>query len=492
MKILSAIQTKALDQYTIENEPICSINLMERAAIAFCDKFMQMFPSKDNYIKIFCGLGNNGGDGLAIGRILYESGYKVEIFILEYSDKKSADFIENLARNPQTLPIFYINDENDFPLLSKNDLVIDAIFGSGLSKPLKGFVEAVVQMINSSGAEVIAVDISSGMFMDEHNAETNIRIKAQITISFQLPKIAFMQPENGPFVGEWHIVDIGLNSQFIKEAKTSYFYTESVDSLLRKRQKFSNKGNFGHGLLVAGSFGMMGAAILAARAALRSGLGKLTVLVPKCGYEIMQLAVPEAMVLVDENEKYISESIDYQKYTSIGLGPGLGKSAFTVSFLKDFLKENFLPKVLDADALNMVAEHQLQYLLSPNTIITPHPKEFERLIGKTWNNDFEKLEFARDFAKQYQVIVVLKGAHTAVVLPNGQIHFNSTGNAGMAKGGSGDVLTGMITSLLAQGYFPDHAAIIGAYLHGQAGDIVAANKGQNAIIASDIIEAINF
>jgi ADP-dependent NAD(P)H-hydrate dehydratase / NAD(P)H-hydrate epimerase len=492
MKILSSKQIRELDTFTIATEPIASIDLMERAARAFSDLFSKDFKAAQKTIKIVCGLGNNGGDGLAIARMLHPIGFDLEVFVVKYSDKMSEDFQINLARLEKQLNVQIIDNEELIPNFTENDLIIDVLLGSGLNRPTEGLLKTIIQKINDCKASVVSVDIPSGLFADSPNSHEDVIIKADATISFQLPKLAFFLPQNAEFVGKWHVVKIGLNESFIEFCPTNYFYTENAENLIKPRSKFSNKGTFGHALLVVGSYGMMGAAVLSARACMRSGVGKLTVKVPKCGYEIMQIAIPEAMILTDENYENHSQPLDYQGFSSVGIGCGIGKNEATVAMLKSFLENCVKPIVLDADALNIIAENKFHALIPQKSILTPHPKEFERLIGKKWKNDYEKLDFLTQFAQNQQVTVCLKGANTAVALPDGTIHFNSTGNAGMAKAGSGDVLTGMITALLAQGYSPENAAILGVYLHGLSGDKAVSKRGINSMIASDTIDEIKF
>ncbi|MES2794659.1 MAG: NAD(P)H-hydrate dehydratase [Bacteroidota bacterium] len=492
IKILNPIQIKALDAYTIENESISSIDLMENAANSFCKYLIETHLLNEISTKIICGSGNNGGDGLAIARILMQKGFQVEVFVNVSKSGQSDDFRINLNRLAKIVEVKFIENESDIPLFYNDELIIDAIFGMGLNRPVDGIAKIVIQKMNESLATIIAVDIASGLYSDTSNLLGDMIVKPKYTISFELPKLAFFQPQNIDFVGDWHIVPIGLNQNFIDLAKTNYFYTDQVGQLMKERPKFSNKGTFGHGLLIAGSYGMIGAALLAAKACLRSGVGKLTVNTPQCGYEIMQITNPEAMALLDDNETFITQIIDYKVFNAIGIGPGLGKNRETVSFLEKFLRSINRPIVIDADALNIIAENNYHSLIPQNSILTPHPKEFERLINKTWQNDFEKLDFLIEFAQTYHIIVCLKGANTAIAFPNGEIHFNSTGNAGMAKGGTGDALTGILTALLAQGYTPEEAAVLGVFEHGLAGDKAAAKKGKMAMLVSDLIEEIKF
>ncbi len=485
MKILSIEDTRALDEYTIKNEPIASIDLMERASMSFCEWFIANVLAND--VIVFCGTGNNGGDGLAIARILQSKGYQVEVYLIGEVEKGSPDFQlnwERLAQKPEVL-------DDKLPDIKADAVIIDAIFGSGLSRPVTGHYALLIDYLNSKQNTVISVDMPSGLFADRVSEGQSI-IKANATVTFQLPKLAFMFPENYQFVGEWTAVDIGLSEKFIKSKATKYYYQDNnnITPLIHPLSKFSHKGSNGHGLIIAGSYGKMGAAILASKAALRTGIGLLSIHVPSSGNDIMQTSVPEAMTIADVNEEHISEVLDIEKYSAIGVGPGLGKHVSTTKALSELLSNMSQPLVIDADALNIIAENQeLLELIPENSILTPHPKEFERLVG-SWSNDFERLEKLKSLAQKYNLIVILKGAHTAIANSDGTVTFNSTGNPGMGKGGSGDVLLGMLTSLVAQGYQPLEAAKIGVYLHGLAGDIASYTYQERAMIASDIIEMI--
>lgn len=492
MKILTSDVIKELDAYTIANEPVLSIDLMERTANAFCNYVLKADLLNGKAIKIICGLGNNGGDGLAIGRILIEKGFDLEVFVVAYSQTESNDFKVNLQKLNAIQRPQVIDNEESIPPFSNTDLVIDAIFGNGLNRSIEGIARQVIQKINNSLCDIIAVDIASGLFANAPNRPDDVIIKPNYTVTFELPKLAFLLPQNEQFVGNWHIVPIGLSDRFIEDVFTQYYYTSNAGYLIKKRTKFSNKGTHGHALLIAGSAGMMGAAILSARACLRSGIGKLTVQVPVQERTIMQITVPEALIKSVDNEGFSFQLSDYEQYSAIGIGCGIGKQPKTVAFLKWFLSHINQPLVIDADALNIIAENAFHHLIPKNSILTPHPKEFERLIGKKGLNDYEKLTLLSKFASEYQVIVVLKGAHTAVALPDGTVHFNSTGNSGMAKAGTGDVLTGMITALIGQNYAPADAAILGVYEHGLAGDLAANEKSELSILASDLIENIRF
>jgi ADP-dependent NAD(P)H-hydrate dehydratase / NAD(P)H-hydrate epimerase len=493
MKILSASQIHDLDAYTIHNEPISSLDLMERAARAFVCWLCAHYDNRQKIV-IFCGKGNNGGDGLAIGRLLSGKGYPVSVYVVHHTPKSTDDFQVNLDQLGTFLACHDIRHNEDIPNLPAEDLLIDALLGSGLSRPTSGLLEKVIRALNNSPAEVISVDIASGLYMDKANDAADSIVRPDHTVSFQLPKLAFMMPQNSPFVGKWHVMDIGLSESFIERAKTPYHFTDDkiAKHLIRTREKFSHKGTFGHALLLAGSYGKIGAARLSGGGCLRAGAGLLTVHVPRCGYMIMQIALPEAMVSVDPHENHISTLPALDSYSAIGVGPGLGKEPQTLKALKDLIEQVRVPMIWDADALNLLSENpDLLKKLTKNTIITPHPKEFERLAGKS-RDDYERLELARRFAEEHTLVLCLKGAHTAVIFPDGSVHFNATGNAGMATGGSGDVLTGILTSLLAQEYSPQDAARIGVYQHGVAGDRAAHARTQVSMIASDIVENLGW
>ena len=499
MKILPVEKIREADAFTIENEPIESIDLMERAASKVYEWFMQRCKTKEVYVKIFCGIGNNGGDGLALARMLYFSGITPQIFIVRYSDKMSADCEINFVRLKEEteVPMYDIFSDDDFPQIYDNDIIIDAIFGSGLNRPIEGFTAELINYLNKSNAIKIAIDIPSGLFAANQQLTANRQppiAKVDYTLTFQFPKLAFMFPEYDSFVGKWEILDINLHKDFIDKVETLNFFTteDVVKPILRRRPKFSHKGTYGHALLVAGSSGKTGAALLAAESCMRTGVGLLTAHLPKEALLSMQVYLPEAMIDADKSNTHCTEINDILTYTAIGVGPGIGKNEETVILLKKIIQEATQPLVLDADALNILADNPTWLSFLPdNTILTPHPKEFERLFGRT-NNSYERLELQRKMSVVHNIIIVQKGAHTAITFPNGTCFFNSTGNPGMATAGSGDVLTGMILSLLAQRYAPQEAALLGVYLHGKAGDIAAEKIGVESIIARDIIRNITF
>jgi len=496
MKILTIAQIREADAFTIKNEPIRSIDLMERASKA-CVQWLTDHFDKSFHFIVFSGMGNNGGDGLAIARLL-SAKYKTEVFIIKHTDHSSPDFNENRKKlvNSVKVKISEIKKTDDLKKIKlKNDAVkncvfIDAIFGSGLSKPISGIAAEVIEQINKHQGITIAIDIPSGLYGDENiNNIQKFIIHADYTLTFQFPKFSFLLPENDSYVGNWIVLPIGLHPDYIESVKTkNYLITEElIHSVFKKRNKFSHKGNYGHALLIAGSYGKIGAAVLGSKACLHSGAGLITVRVPKCGYEILQSTSPESMVDTDNCEEWFSGFIDISKYNAIAIGPGIGNHIETQNALKLLIQNSSVPLIFDADAINILAENKTWISFIPkNSVFTPHPKEFERLVGKT-NNSVERIEKQREFSIKHHCYIVLKGAHTSVSCPNGSVYFNSTGNPGMATAGSGDVLTGIILGLLAQGYSSKNASIIGVYIHGLAGDFFCKENGMTSLIASDII-----
>jgi hydroxyethylthiazole kinase-like uncharacterized protein yjeF len=481
MKILNGKQSSALDKITIEKNNILSIELMNRAAEEFVRWFIQKFPDTDHLIRIFCGKGNNGGDGLAIGRILHSKGYRVNITVLPVSNSPSPDFQKQLE------------DAKDLNFIegwefSEDNIVIDAIFGTGLNRPLEGIALEAIGKINSKKAfSKIAVDIPSGLFTDTHTFSS--AFEADYTFGFECPKLAYFMGENFSNVGEWKTASIGLDQEYLKEIDSPYFSIEEKDirELLRKPKKYDHKGKWGHAIIMAGSFGKIGAAVLATKACLRSGCGLVTLQVPECGYSIAQSAAPEAMCLPDKNQKILTQVFDYSNFNGVGIGPGIGTSKKTTQWFEKILKSIKKPLVLDADALNILAENKKWWSRIPEgSLLTPHPKEFERWVGSCLH-DFDRLQKLQQIAEELKSVILLKGAHTAIACPTGKMFFNTTGNPGMAKGGSGDILTGILTGLMASGYSTLESAQIGVWIHGFAGDLAAKNLGLNGMNAGDIL-----
>jgi NAD(P)H-hydrate epimerase len=491
MKILSAEEIRLWDQYTFQHEPIASIDLMERAA-GKCIEWLEQNEPTNSCYNIFCGKGNNGGDGLAIARMLAVKNYTVAVYILEFGHKGTDDFQKNLARLHQfpEIKISFIQSENSFPSISSGEIIIDALFGSGLNRKLEGVTAKLVEYINNCICKRVSIDIPSGMFVDR-SSKDNAIIRADDTLSFQCLKPAFLVAENAANTGEVYILEIGLHKGFYQSVAGIYEWIneEVIRSIHKPRKRFAHKGNFGHGLLVAGSYGKMGAAVLAARAGLRSGIGLLSCHIPHSGYAILQTSVPEAMVMTDFNSSFATKiEEDVTKFEAIGIGPGIGIASETKMLLREILDTYRHPLILDADALNIIASQKdLLKMIPPGSLLTPHPKEFERLFGES-ANDFDRIQLALEKAKEGNMIIVLKGHYTFIATPDRKGFFNSTGNAGMATGGSGDVLTGILTGLLAQGYSSVETAILGVYLHGLAGDISAEKLSMEAMVAGDIID----
>ena len=495
MKIFTSSQVRVIDKYTIENEPISSIDLMERAAKAFADRFTRTIDSSRE-IFIFCGPGNNGGDGFVVARLLKERNYRLKALLVNISKRLSEDCKINMERFREKYEDDFVNLESaeDIPELSNNSIVIDAIFGSGLSRPIEGLAADLIHQINYSEAYIISIDVPSGLF-GEDNRENNPKtiIRANHTLTFQFPFLSFFFAENSMNTGEWTVVDIGLHPKVIEESETRYrLITDSlVRNYLHSRERFSHKGSYGHALLIAGSYGMMGAAVLTAKACLRTGAGLVTAHIPRLGYNIVQTSIPEALISMDVSDIVFTEAPELTDFDAIGVGPGLSNKANSGKGIFKLLSKIDKALVVDADGLNILAANpDWLELLPENTIITPHPKEFDRLAGES-NSGYERHLKQLAFAAKYKLIVVLKGAYTFITFPNRNTWVNTTGNAGMASGGSGDVLTGMIVSLLAQSYVPAEAAISAVFLHGLAADIAIENgQSMESLLAGDIIENI--
>ncbi|MGD0342388.1 MAG: NAD(P)H-hydrate dehydratase [Bacteroidales bacterium] len=494
MKIFTSEQLRQIDDYTIKHEPVASADLMERAARKLMEWYVERFEISVPLF-IVVGPGNNGGDGLALARLLSESNYRPQVFSVEITSRKSADWEMNRKRleNETSVVFSTVSAIEQFPEISSGSVIVDAIFGSGLSRPAEGLAAEVIRKINLSGCKVISIDIPSGLSGEENSDKKpeNI-IHAGQTLSFQFPKLAFMFPENEQYIGRWSLLPIGLDAGIIDKMETPWKMIEEADVLkhLRKRHKFDHKGTFGHGLFIGGSYGKMGAALLASRAALHTGLGLLSCHIPSCGNLVMQGGMPEAMIDYDKGEKIISGTIDAGTYNAAGIGPGMGTADETQSAFHSFISEFDKPLVIDADGLNILSLNKSWLReIRPGTVLTPHLKEFERLAGKSANS-YKRLLRQIEFSSEHKCILVLKGAYTSISGPDGKVFFNSTGNPGMATAGSGDVLTGMILSLLAQGYSSLDAAITGVYIHGLAGDLAAAKSSPESVISSDIINQI--
>jgi len=477
------------DKATIKKNGITSIKLMERAANLCFQWLQQRVKPNDVKIHIFCGVGNNGGDGLVITRYLMENNYNVTSYIVNFSQKRSKNFLINYehVKDIGDWPEV-ISNENEFPDIEENDLVIDALFGHGLSRAPEGFTKKLIQHINQQQVFTLAIDLPSGLYSNKTVEDEKNVLKANHILTFQYPKLAFFLSENKNFLESWEVIDIGLDNDFVESLHPILNYTTKNDILpiYKFRKKWDHKGSFGHSLLIGGSFGKIGAITLASKSALKIGSGLVTAYVPKCGYQIIQTAIPEVMTEVDSDD--VLAYFNFKtKATVIGIGSGMGTAEKTAKGFEKFIKENKIPLVIDADAINLLAKDKnLLNFLPVNTVLTPHPKELERLIGN-WKNDYDKLSKALEFAKKHDCILVLKDAITAIVTKDAT-YFNSTGNPALATAGSGDVLTGIITGLIAQNYTPLDAAIFGVYMHGLTADLGSLEIGYETFTASSILD----
>jgi len=481
MKLLTPREIHEWDAYTIANEPISSIDLMERAAEA-CTDFILQTDLYGRSFKIFCGKGNNGGDGLAIARQLINKGNNVSTYIIEFGAVGTEDFQTNLQRLHEiTTNIYFIQSEKFFPEINSDDIIIDALYGSGLNRPLKDLSAALVEFINQSSSNTISIDVPSGMFIDK-SSQGNAIIKANTTLTFQCLKLCFLVAENAEYNGKVNVLDIGLHPQFLENISSSLQMIEQTDvqKIYKPRKPFSHKGTYGHALIIAGNKGKIGAALLAANACIRTGPGLTTINIPETYFNVAHTYLPEAMCEARE------DSSDFEKINAVGIGPGLGTKPNTIELLQKVLHEFKSAFVIDADALNIIS--QSKYLLNEikeNSILTPHPKEFERLFGTT-KDDFERINTALERSAKNNFIVVLKGKYT-LIAHKGKGWFNDTGNAGLAKGGSGDILTGIITALLAQKYEPLEAALLGVYIHGLAAEFALEKQSLESMTATDVV-----
>ena len=481
-------QIRNADKFTIENEPVSSIDLMERAANACTNWLIKKIKNNDKVL-IVCGPGNNGGDGLAIARQLIQHQIFPEVFIPGIGIQNSQDFMENLSRLNSLIKVTSSDNCDEIPDFKSKNVIIDCLFGSGLNKAVTGLAHNVIERINESNAIVVSIDIPSGLFTDRLPDANSIAVKADYTLSFEFPKLSFLLAELDNFVGDWHILPIGLHIDFVSNMQTKYYLLNELffKNKIYKRSKFAHKGNFGHGLLIAGSHAKNGAALLAAKSCLRTGIGLLTTHTNESAKIAFNCVIPECMLSLDTGFS-INSLPKIEFYNAIGIGPGIGLENQTQNVLKLLIQESKVPLILDADALNILAENKTWLSFLPQkTILTPHPLEFDRLFGKS-PTSFDRIKLQIEMSEKYNVIIVLKGAYTSISIPGNPLYFNSTGNPGMATAGSGDVLTGIILSLLAQKYKAEDAALLGVYIHGKAGDLAALNLSQQSMIASDIID----
>ena len=495
MKIFSSTQIHELDKYTIDHEPIKSIDLMERAASRIVAEIRHLCTAY-NTIVVFAGPGNNGGDALAVARILASEGLKVKAWLFNTTGRLSADCKTNRDRltGMKELDSFtMVIDEFDPPTLDASTLVIDGLFGVGLNKPLTGGYASLVKYINASPSKVVSIDMPSGLMSEsnEYNVRSNI-IRADVTVTIQQPKLSFLFAENQQFIGKLKVVDINISKEGMAQvdAHVTILEEDDVRCRMRQRDDFAHKGTMGHALIIAGSRGMAGAAMLATKACLRSGVGKVTVHTPAANIIPLQIGVPEAILDIDPDNCFFTEAVSTDRFQAMGIGPGLGNNENSAITMIGQLRRAQCPIVIDADAINILATHKAwMQQLPAGCILTPHIGEFERLEGAS-SDSYDRLSKAIILADRQQAYIVLKGHNTAIVTPGGRIMFCPTGNSGMATAGSGDVLTGVITALLARGYAQADACLVGTYLHGLAGDIAAKKFGKESLMASDIIDAL--
>ncbi|MCH5326610.1 MAG: NAD(P)H-hydrate dehydratase [Duncaniella sp.] len=495
MKIFTTENIRAIDRATIEDEGISAVELVHRAAEGMAGVILKRYnPSRPTVI--FAGPGNNGADALIVAKFLIEAGFRPHVLLFNFNGNSLSRDCNAAFRELQAVDLPYdlteIRDRAEIPLLTPNHLVIDGLFGTGLRDPLSGGFTMLARTISESGAAVVSIDVPSGLFGD-WNARVIARnvVHADLTLCVQFPRLAFFLADNDPMVGEWKVIDIGLSAKAIDETATNYYYVERDDirAVLRQRGRFASKADFGHALLFAGSYGMMGAAVMAATGAIRSGVGKLTVHSPRKGFEVMQTTVPEALFSADKDEIVISDMTQRFTYSAIGVGPGIGTNDATRGAFETLVKSAKRPLVIDADGLNIIARTpSLLDHLPPGSILTPHAGEFDRIFGAQSSAEGRMLK-AIEVSRRFKCLIVLKGHYTAVVRPDGKIFFNSTGTPALATSGSGDVLTGIITSLLAQGYKPEAASVAGVYIHGLAGEIAAESNGVYGVTGMDIARA---
>jgi NAD(P)H-hydrate epimerase len=488
MKIFTVDKIRKADEYTIRHEPIGSLYLMERASMQLANWILAHY-SKKYELLFLLGKGNNAGDGLALCRILENYGYHCTVF-LALGEQGTKDFEQNLDRLPNQVQVLHATAFQELLMLAKKSqytLWIDGLIGTGLSRPVKGKLAEILSEVNKQVGDKLAIDIPSGLFADRYT--NGISFKAATTLSFQFPKLAFMMPENHLSVGKWIILPIGLHEKYIESENTSYFLTEGV--VFPSVNEFAHKGTRGRCTIIAGGYGRMGAAVLAAQACLKSGIGLLSVQACHHCVEVIQNAVPEVLIKVDQYEYALGDYLAYGDQQVLAFGPAVGFADKTKLLFETILDNYKGQLILDADAITMLSENKaLLNKLSVGTILTPHIGEFDRLVGSQENN-FDRINALRAFAKKYKCIVLLKGRYSAISDTNGTVHFNSTGNHGMAKGGSGDVLTGIIAALFPAFKDPLKATIAAVYMHGLAGDMAASKLGAMGMNATDLIENLH-
>ncbi len=507
MKVVTGKVMQAMDRRAIEEFGVSGRELMENAGRGCVDLIISEFGSGPGCrAVVVAGKGNNGGDGFVIARLLSDHGWHVATFVLADRDEISGDARVNLDLLKETTVIFcsgqggLVRHQAE---IREADLVVDALLGTGLTSEVGGAYAEAVDLINAAGKPVIAVDIPSGI--DAGNGRVlGCAINADITVTFALAKLGHLLFPGIDHTGRLHLVDIGIPAEVTASADICEFVEAAeIRPLLRKRDKSAHKGNFGHCLIVAGSTGKTGAAAMAANSAVRTGAGLVTLAVPASLNQILEIKTTEAMTLPvpDEGTGCLTagarEALDkaLAGKDALALGPGISRSPGTARLVRELAEEALLPMVIDADGLNALAEDLslLTRRKSPDIILTPHPGEMARLAGVTAEAvESDRIGTAREFAAKYGVYLVLKGARTVIAAPDGRIALNGSGNPGMASGGMGDVLTGVLVALLGQGYDPFAACKLGVFLHGHAADMVAAEKGEIGMSAVDVQERLPY
>jgi len=473
--LLTSTQMRLADEFTIAYKPIASIDLMETAARAFVKVFLRNEFDTNKSVAIFCGKGNNGGDGLAIAHLLLNNGYEnIKVYVINFSKKKSADFAINLQRLDESrCKKVVIDRATDFKNI-KADIIIDAILGSGLNKALEGEYAELVKQINNLNKQVYSVDVPTGFFAEGRLTADYNGIVAYKTICFQRPKISFFFPESKLATKSYEVVEIGLDEDFIQKQESEFYLVEKkdIEKILKPRENFSHKGTYGHALIIAGNSNTMGAALLSSMACLHTGAGLTTACIPQSGLIALNATLPEVMALPRDEYTRIENPTKYQ---AIAIGPGLGISVEHERLLESLFAAN-LPLIIDADALNILSERpDLIEKIPEQSILTPHMKEFDRLFGEH-SNWWDRLQTAKNQSVRLKIVIVLKNQYTFVCSPNGKVYINPTGNPAMAQGGMGDVLTGVIAAFVAQKYSSLNAAILACFVHGQTGDQLADDK----------------
>jgi len=493
MKLLTAQQLADADKATLQKQDIDSVELMERVSILVFNKIHERLAGAPVPIKVFCGIGNNGGDGLAIARHLIQHGYHVTVYITNCSKHRSEDFLANYARIKEVSKNWptLLDCKEDIPDIKSGDIVIDAIFGIGLDRPVEGWMANLVHHLNDSKAFIISIDMPSGLYADKPQPKESAVIKASHTFTFHSPKLSFFLSDTGSFAGTFEVIEIGLDPEYVQsvEPVATLITKHAAQNIYRPRPKYSHKGDYGHTVVMAGSKGKMGAAVLSATAAINAGAGKVTAYVPATGNDILQYSVAEVMTITDPGtDHFIDFELDIATY-NLCVGPGIGTGDDVVSAFAKAIKQQSSPIVIDADGINILAAHpKLLKKIPKSSILTPHDGELERLLGP-WSTGMERLELAQDFSSKHELILVLKGAHT-ITISGKNMYINNSGNPGMATAGSGDVLSGVIAALIAQKYDSLMAAVFGVFIHGAAGDVAAqtyAHEGLRAGVISSFI-----